>query len=220
MPTITANVFNVTGKLANMTLFTNNIGADGYSNISVSDNLHVGGSVFIDKRMDVGSTIFATFRLTSNVPFTNNELQLTSNEMLFDWMSSDMSSMNGIDMSIPRSNIYNQTTGEITVPVSGLYNLEMQGVFSNNGNVPNLQNGVYYYFKNHPHPTTRVAAKMTSGNIISTSHSAFLLAGDRFVPTFYTNDQSSTLVATNNETYVSFLLTATVTPTHSNYVRI
>lgn len=220
MPTISANVFNVTGQLANMTLFTNSLDANGYSNISVSDNLHIGGSVFVDKRMDVGSTIFATFRLSCNVAFTQNELHLTSNEMAIDWTSTDMSGMSSINMSIPRSNIYNPVTGEITVPVSGLYHLEMQGLFENGSGMSNVQNGVYYYFKNHPYPTARVAAKMTNANIISTSHSAFLLAGDRFVPTFYTSDTSSTLLPTNGETYVNFLLAATVTPTHSNYVRI
>lgn len=220
MPTISANVFNVTGQLANMTLFANSLDANGYSNLTVSDNLHVGGSVFVDKRMDVGSTIFATFRLTNDVLFASNELHLTSNEMTIDWTSTDMSSMTNINMSIPRSNIYNPSNGEITVPVSGLYHLEMQGAFSNEGGLSNVQNGVYYYFKNHPYPAARVAANMTNGNIISTTHSAFLLAGDRFVPTFYTNDPSSTLLSTNGESYVNFLLAATVTPTHSNYVRI
>jgi hypothetical protein len=217
MTVISANVFTVAGSLYNMTLHTNTLGSDGYSNITIEDNLRVGGSVYTSQRMDVGMTLFATFTLASNMPFAGaNEVCGWSNMFTYDWMTSDMSGMGNMQLSVPRSNIYNRTTGEITVPVSGLYNLEMQGVFQNTGNA---QNGVYYRFTNHPRPLSRIATNMTTHDIVSTSHSAFLLAGDRFVPTFYSSDANNVLIPNGGETYVKFLLAATVTPTHSNYIR-
>jgi hypothetical protein len=48
----------------------------------------------------------------------------------------------------------------------------------------------------------------------------FLLAGDTFQPIFYSSDADSTLCSENGETYVGFTVIATVTPTHSNYVRV
>lgn len=219
MTIINANIFTVAGTLRDMTLHANTLGSDGYSNITINDNLRVGGSVFTSQRMDVGTTLFATFIPASNMGFAGkNEVCGWSNMFTFDWMTSDMSGMSNMSLSIPRSNIYNVATGEITVPVSGLYHLEMQGVFQNGGG--NVQNGMYYYFKNHPRPTARIAANMTTHTILSTSHSAFLLAGDRFAPTFYSTDASNVLLQSNGETYVKFVLAATVTPTHSNYVRV
>lgn len=221
MPVITTNTLNVTGRLANMTLYTNSLDATtGYSNIVVSDNLKVDGSVFTQGRMDVGNTIYATFRLQSNLSFGfSNETHATSNLFVMDWLSTDMHGMEDVNLSVPTSNIFNSQTGEITVPAAGLYLLEMQGLFQNSGNVANPQNGVYYYFKNLPYSSARMAANFTTGSLVSTSHSAFLLAGDKFVPTFYSTDPESSLLPTNGETYVRFVLAATVTPTHSNYIR-
>jgi hypothetical protein len=222
MGVIYANALNISGKLQNMSLYTNTMGTNGYSNIVVEDSLHVQGSVFTSGRMDVGNTIFATFRLNSNLPFSNNvtELRAASNTFTMDFTSTDMSGMMGIPMTVPSSNVFNQATGVVTVPVNGLYNLEMQGHFENDPAKTNVENGVYYYFINHPHPAARVQAHMTSGDLVSTSHTTFLLAGDKFVPTFYSNDSNARLVPGNGETYVSFSVAATVTPTHSNYVRL
>lgn len=217
--TIIANAFYVSGQISNMTLHANTLDASGYCNISVSDNLKVAGSIFTTQRMDVGSTIYATFRLGSNMPFnSSNEVTGTSNMFTMDWASTDMAGMSDIPLTIPSYKIYNQATGEITVPVSGLYHLEIQGVFQNAN--ASATNGVYYKFTNLPCPNARMSAKMTSRNIVSTSHSAFLLAGDRFMPTFYSDDPGATLVPTNGETYIRFVVAATVTPSHSNYVRL
>ena len=219
MVVINANTFTVGGRLENMTLHANSIGANGYCNITIADNLNVTGGIYTRDRMDVGSTIYAMFRLASNMPFSTPEIKGTSNMFAMDFVSTDMTGMATVPLSVPRSNIYNQNTGEITVPVSGLYHLEMQGVFLNDQNATNVQNGVYYYFKNLPKPTARMSANMSSGNIVSTSHTAFLLSGDRFVPTFYSSDPGAVLVPSNGETYIRFTVAATVTPTHSNYVR-
>jgi hypothetical protein len=39
---------------------------NGYSNLTIDSDLHVQGDVFRTGRVDVGTTIHATFRLTSN----------------------------------------------------------------------------------------------------------------------------------------------------------
>ena len=96
----------------------------------------------------------------------------------------------------------------------------MQGVFSNDPSVINPQNGVCYRFLNHTYPQARVATNTTSSDIVSTSHTAFLLAGDVFEPTFFSSDSNATLIPSNGESYISFAVAATVTPTHSNYVRL
>ena len=94
----------------------------------------------------------------------------------------------------------------------------MQGNFSNS--IPNAVNGVYYKFLNESHSNTRSAAVISHGDIVSTSTTKFLLAGDTFLPIFYSSDSNSTLLANNGESYIGFSVMATVTPTHSNYVRV
>jgi len=221
MTVISANTFTVAGKISNMTLYANTMGANGYSNITFDDSVHVNGDVFTNGRMDVGSTIYAKFRLQSNVPFNNNhEVKATSNTFVMDFTSTDMTDMSRVPLIVPPFKIYNASLGNITVPVNGLYLLEMQGVFANDPNANNAINGVFYRFLNHPYPQSRVATNTTSGDIVSTSHAAFLLAGDVFEPIFYSSDSNATLIPSNGETYISFSVAATVTPTHSNYVRI
>lgn len=222
MPLIQTNNLNILGRLENMTLFTNSLDANGYSNITVADNLHVNGNMYTSGRVDVGSTIYATFRLQSNIGFPANEIQCTSNSFIMDWTSTDLSGIQQpipVKLSVPTSNVFNTTTGEITVPISGLYVIEMQGAFINGETATNIQNGVYYYFNNLPFPNARVSAQITNGQIASSSHTAFLLGGDHIVPCFYSNDLGAYLDSSKGETYVRFVLTASVTPTHSNYVR-
>jgi hypothetical protein len=217
--TIYASNIYVTGSMCNIPVYANQLSNPGFSNLSVRSDLHVDGSVFGSGRMDVGATIFATFRPLSNQNFSSGTTQLTGNTFSYDWTSADMTGMSNMTLAVARSNIFNATTGVITVPVSGLYNLEMQGSFSNNGALANPKNGVFYYFLNQSYASARRAAVVSSGDIVSTSTSAFLLAGDKIKPTFYSNDSNASLLA-NGETYVAFSVMATCTPTHSNYYRI
>lgn len=197
---------------------TNNIGSsNASSNITFSANINVNGDVFAKGRMDTSTTIFASFHLTSNQPFVTPELVPASNMMVMDFPRTNMADMVGIPMSVPRSNVYEFATGNINVPVSGLYSLEMQGSFSTSDTL----NGVYYRFLNHPYPNARVAANIDKGSILSTSHIAFLLGGDILQPVFYSEGGSNTmLLADSNETYVSFSVLSTTTPTASNFVRL
>lgn len=203
--------------MCNVPVYANELSSTGYSNLSVGSDLHVTGSIYGSGRMDVGATIYATFRPLSNIPF-NNSTSLSGGNFIFDWTSADMTAMSNMTLTIPRSNIFNPVTGVITVPVSGLYNLEMQGAFSNNDNATNVKNGVYYRFLNQSYSNARRATTMSSADIASTNTSAFLLAGDTLLPTFCSSDSNAVLLA-NGETYVGFSVLATVTPTHSNYFR-
>lgn len=218
---ITSN-FIVTGTISNFpALYTNNMTAPDLSNIKIHSDIAVEGCISTNSRMDVGSTIFATFRLNSNNSFAgSNEYIARSNNITMDFTSSDMSAMSNMTLSIPSYQVFNQTTGVITVPVSGFYNLSMQGSFSNNASLSNPKNGVYYRFLNHSYSNARVAANISSGPLVSTSALKFLLANDRLQPIFYTNDPDATLIGGSGETYVNFTVLATVTPTHSNYYRV
>lgn len=220
---IYANNINILGTISGLPLYTNTLSASNLSNITIQDDVRINGDVYTNGRMDVGSTVFSTFRMSSNIPFSsgvNNILVPSSNSFVYDFTASDMSAMSRIPLSIPTSNIYNYASGYITVPVSGLYSLEMQGSFSNNPAKTDVKNGVYYKFLNHTHPNARIAAVYTQHDVVSTSHMAFLLANDRFQPTFYSNDPDAYLLGENGESFISFTVAATVTPTHSNYVRI
>lgn len=202
-------------------MYTNAIGANNLSNIDVNSDLSITGSVFTKERMDCGMTMYAMFRQASNLSFaSSSEVFCGSNTFIMDYVSSDMSGMSVVPMAIAPQNVYSFATGRITVPSTGLYQLEMQGVFENDPNATNVQNGVYYRFLNHPYPSARVGANFTSGNIVSTSVQMFLLGGDVFLPTFYSNDSNATLVKTNGETYVKFSVVATFTPQHNNYTRV
>jgi hypothetical protein len=217
---VASNVI-VMGTISGMPLYTNTVGANNLSNIDITSDLSVAGSVFTTQRMDCGMTMFATFRQTSNLSFANSsEVFASSNTFTMDFTSTDMSGMSAVDPVVPPNNVYSVATGRINVPVSGLYTLEMQGKFTNSVGATNVQNGVYYRFLNHPYPSARVGAQFTSGSMVSTSMQIFLLGGDVFLPTFYSNDAGATLDKTDGETYVKFALVATVTPQHNNYTRV
>lgn len=217
---VASNIY-VMGTISGMPLYANSIGANNLSNIDVNSDLSVTGSVFTEQRMDCGTTVFATFRQASNISFaSSSEIFCSSNTFTMDFTTSDMSGMSIMNPVIPLYQVYSFATGRITVPVSGLYNLEMQGSFSNSPSATNVQNGVYYRFLNHPNPSARVGANFTSGSMVSTSMQVFLLGGDVFLPTFYSNDPNASLVKNDNETYVKFSVVATVTPQHNNYVRV
>lgn len=221
MAIFTSN-FTVLGTISNFpALYTNNMTAPSLSNITVNSDLDIVGNVFTNGRMDVGKTIFATFRLGSNIAFNGaNEIIAKSNQITMDMTATDMSGMSNIPMVVAPFQVYNQSTGVVTVPTSGFYTLSMQGSFSNVANGADARtNGVYYRFLNHSFSNARCHATLTPGPLVSTSITRFLLAGDQFVPVFYSKDSNCTLLGVDGETYVSFSVLATVTPSHSNYYR-
>jgi len=116
MTIITANTFTVAGKISNMTLYANTMGASGYSNISFDDSVSVNGDIYTKGRMDVGDTIYAQFRLQSNIAFAGQyEVKATSNTFMMDFTSTDMSGMSGMTMAVQPGKIYDVATGRITV---------------------------------------------------------------------------------------------------------
>ena len=214
--------FVVTGTISNFpALYTNSMTAPALSNIAIHSGVNIDGDIFTQGRMDVGKTIFATFRLGSNVTLDGNgEFIAKNNQISMDMTTTDMSGMSNVPMVIPPFQVYNQSTGVVTVPTSGIYHLSMQGSFSNVATgATNRINGVYYRFLNHSHSNARRHAVMSPAPLVSTSTTMFLLGGDRFVPVFYSNDPGATLLSENGETNISFTVLATVTPTHSNYFR-
>jgi hypothetical protein len=175
------------------------------------------------KKMSVAKTIFATFRPSSNIAFSgSNQLHALSNAtnmFSLDMTSTDMFGMNEMSLAIPYTDIFDESNGVIRAPITGFYNIAMQGAFSNDGSKSNVQNGVYYYFPNRSHSNARIAACITEANIVSTGHTLFLLSNDQLLPTFYTNDSNAVLL-NNGETYVGFTLLMGANPDHSNYYRV
>lgn len=183
---------------------------------NVSSNITINADLLLHGRMDATKTIFASFHLTSNQVFVTPELVPSSNMMVMDFPRTNMADMQDIPMVVPHSNVYSYSTGNITVPVSGLYAIHMQGSFSSS----NSLNGIYLRFLNHSYPAARVAAQIDTGAILSTSYTAYLLGGDILQPVFYSNDSNTQLLADNHETYVAFSVLSTTSPNTSNYTRI
>jgi len=222
---IYANTFIITGSNNNIPqVYANSLTPEGTgSNININSDVILSGNVVSNKRMDVSKTLFATFRPASNVPFNgSNELHALSNStnnFQLDFTSTDMFGMEDMEMAIPYTSIFDEETGVIHAPFCGFYNLTMQGAFSNDENMSNVHNGVYYYFPNCAHSNARIAATITNGNIVSTNHTLFLLSNDQVFPTFYTNDSNAVLL-NNGETYIGFSFLIGARPQHSNYYRV
>jgi hypothetical protein len=216
--TIITNNFYVSGTMCNIPINASTLTAPGFSNCRIESDMQVKGNIFSSSRLDTGATMFSTFRPISNMSFSNGVSELYGGSFQYDWTAADMSAMT-MPLAVARSNILNTSSGVITVPVSGFYNLEMQGSFSNDANATNALNGVFYRFLNQSYSNARRAAVVTRGPVVSTSTSQYLLAGDRIQPSFYSSDSNARLLA-NGETYVGFSVMCTVTPTHSNYFRV
>jgi hypothetical protein len=204
--TIYANTFTITGAAYNMPVYTNTLGMNGYSNMAINSDLFVEGDVYTSGRLDVGTTLHATFRLTSNVDFTaSNVFSDTSNVFQLDFLTTNFSNMSNMPLVVPMSNIYDAQTGIITIPMNGMYNLEIQGSFSNDDLT---QNGVWYKFLDSPYPDVRVAAQVNNASMVYSGHMTFLQGGSRILPQFYSSSSNTILVADANETYIGFTLAA------------
>lgn len=220
MPIYCTNFY--TNTLSGYSIYANTLSSSNTSNINIGSDLRVDGDVYSSGRMDSTTTIFANFRLTSNQSFSASpEIFATSNTFMMDFTNTNMTGMDTMNRVVANSNVYNQNTGVITVPVSGLYYLEMQGSFANDPNASNtIRNGVYYKFLNQTNANSRIAAAISASSVVSTNHIAFLLGGDKFKPIFYSNDPTASLLSTNGETYVSFTVLGTVSPNLDNFTRI
>lgn len=202
-------------------VYASSISTTGTSNLEVQGQLTVSESIFTNGRVDVGTIIYATFRLNSNISYnsTRTEIYPMFNAFTMDMNYTHMNNMDQLPMVVAASNIYNSATGQIVVPVTGFYALQVQGVFENDPNKTDAKNGVYFYFQSFPNPTARVAAAIAEDGMLSTTHVAFLLGGDRFLPVFYSNDPNAKLLASNGETYISFVLLATASTASHGYAR-
>lgn len=222
---IYATTFIISGSNNNIPeVYTNSLTPEGAnSNININSDVIISGNMLTTKKMGVSKTIFATFRPSSNIAFSgSNELHALSNVTnLFqlDMTSTDMFGMSDMGLAIPYADIFDESNGIIRAPITGFYNIAMQGSFSNDPSKSNVLNGVYYYFPNRSHSNARIAASITPANIASTNKTLFLLSNDQLLPTFYTNDSNAVLLS-NGETYVGFTILMGASPEHSNYFRV
>jgi hypothetical protein len=221
---IYANTFIITGSNNSIPqVYANSLTPEGTSsNISINSDVVLSGNVVTTKRMDIVKTLFSTFRPLSNVAFNgSNQLYALSNETSDFDLDYTLTDMYGLEtqIEIPFSDIFDKSTGIIRVPFSGFINLQMQGAFSNDGNMSNVRNGVYYYFPNRAHSNARVSASFTNSDVVSTSHTLFMLSNDQILPTFFTNDSNAVLL-NNGETYIGFSFLIGAKPQHSNYYRV
>lgn len=218
--TIYTTTLNVTGQLRDVpNIYANTLSAPAYSNVTINSDMQVNGNMKGTGRLDTGVTMYATFRLNSNISFSNEEVYGTS-RFIPDFTSSDMSGMSNMPMSVGPGQIFNYSTGVVTIPTSGLYSLFMQGSFSNNPLHNPYKNGVYYKFLNMSHSNARIAPSVSDfAPVHHTNYIGYFLAGDKIRPTFYSEDPECVLLG-NGETFVSFAILSTVTPTHSNYYRV
>lgn len=211
------------GTITGLPVYANTIATPSLSNINIESDVHVKGNVFANGRLDTAGTMYATFRLGSNVPFdTTPELVPSSTLTLpYDPQAGDLSTMLTMNLVLPNPNDFNDfTAGYITLPASGLYSIHIQGSFINDPNKTDVKNGVYMRFLNHPRPTARVGVAYSANDIVSTCYVGYLLAGDKLQPTFFSNDPLAQLNAAAGETYVSFTVATTLTPNPGSFVRL
>lgn len=208
-----------TNLIVNGTM-TGSVGANTVSGsnatLEIASDIAVNGSVFSRGRVDTADTMYMTMRASSNVPVPAQEVFVQGTNLLLDDQSSDP---RAIARLADVATIWNPADGKFTVPVDGLYTLELQGSFSNNAAAVNPKNGVYFYFRNHAHPDARVAASFTKeAELVHTKTTQYLLKGDIIQPTFYSNDPDASLLG-NGETYLSFLINNTTSVNHADYYR-
>lgn len=220
---IYANTFTVTGTVANIPVYANLLGMNGYSNLSVQSDLHVDGNVYSQGRLDFGSTTYVSLypTLGCNITFGGlNERTMGSNAMNFDLTTTNIDYINSMNLAVQPTQVLDSNLGVIYMPTTGLFAIQLQASFSNSPTFSGTPvNGVYFKLPDSVHPNARVCPNFTPGDLVSTTFVSFLQGGTRIVPTFYSNDSNAVLMANNDETFVRFNVISTVTlPTHSNIV--
>ena len=197
---ITAQNFYCAGTLSSTkpisitTLLTNSA-----SNVSFGSPLVVSGNITTTGALTVGETMYITYRLTKDIQMNTNEYSCINNTFAIDSALSDITAI-----TTPNEYVYDMTSGLFTVPMSGLYNIDIQGSFANT--VPEAVNGVYFYFQSESYPAGRIAPIINSSKIVSTSRLAYLKQGEIVKSIFYSSDPNSTLIGSAGETFVGFTI--------------
>lgn len=193
------------GNMVNVpNVYTNNLSANGFSNINFMSDINVQGNILGAGRVQTGTTIYGKYVLTSNLSFPTacNEIPAISNFSV-DPTATDISGLTVMNMAVPPQDILDNTTGTVTIPVSALYNIYIQGSFSNSQAPGTYVNGVYFRFLDSASSNARVAAIISADSPITyTSYTGFLPAGSRFQPVFYSSDSNVSLVADAGETFI------------------
>lgn len=221
--TVYASNIYVSGSVSGMPMYTNTLATNGLSNIIATSDMHVDGNVSTSGRVDTTSSMYATFRLTSNQSFAAApEITPSSNAYFqYDGTAGDLTTMLTVPLVLPNPNDFNDfSAGWITVPASGLYSLSIQGSFSNNPSFPTPKNGVYFRFLSCANSNSRIAAVFSPHELVCSGITTYLLAGDKVQPIYYTNDSNASLLATNGETFVGFTVNHLMTPDLTRFVRI
>ena len=176
---------------------TSSLSANTLSNINFTSPVSVDGNITTTGTLNIGKTKYATYLLNKDITMNNNEYSCTSDCLTLDETASGFSE-NSSDST------YDITRGVFIVPMDGLYNLDIQGSFSNI--VQEATNGVYFYFQSDSHPKGRIAPVISSSKIVSTSRLAYLLKDEVIQPIFYSSDPHSTLISSAGETFVGFTI--------------
>ena len=211
---IYTNNLVISGTLTDTQLYANTVtGSNAGSTINIKGDVAIDGSVLSKGRLEFSDTMFLTMRPAADMAVPAGERIILGDDMAIDAATSDASSLaNLADVT----SIWNWENGTFTIPVDGLFSLELQGSFSNAQ--PDAMNGVYWYMKNQAHADARIAANITRSSVVSSASTRFLLKGDIIQPAFYSSDPGAKLLA-NGETYVSALIVSTNTVDHGKYYR-
>ena len=169
------------------------------SNINFTSPIKVNGDITTTGLVSVGKTMYITYRLATDTIMNTTEYSYIDNSFVLDETLSDITAITNTNQYI-----YDLQSGLFTVPMSGLYNISIQGSFKNV--VPEATNGVYFYFQSETYPTCKIAPIINSSNIISTSRLIYLKSGEIIKPIFYSSDPNTTLIASKGETFVAITI--------------
>lgn len=203
--TIYTNNLIVHGTFSGSSLHTNNMSSGDTAPINITSDIKVTGNVSTQGRIETGSTLFMTMRVPQDITMRDNEHFIIDTDMILDLSSSDAQSITSI---ADYTTIWNWENGTFTVPISGLYTLQIQASFENT--VPDTLNGVYFYFVSSSYPDARAATNIVKSSIVYTNTSQFLKKGDIIKPVFFSTDKNATIKG-NGESYLSFLIPSTLT---------
>ena len=214
MPIYT-NTLIVQGALQSTALYAGSVGGAGGSNVplAIASDVTVAGSVSASGRVDVGAPMYMTMRaVDSNVPLGGAERPILTGDMQVD-MDPRSTDATALAQLADVWAIWDGATGNYTVPLDGLYALQLQGAFSNAD--AGALNSAYFYALDGVTPGARLGASMARAPLVRAALTGWFRAGERVRPAFASSDSNATLLAGTGETLLNFVLMARQAPAAS-----